>query len=775
MNNNYTNMKRVLFMISLIVFILNSVEAQNSLFGTVTDSEGNSIAYANLVIYRGSEFVSGTTSGIDGNFKLPVSDKLIDGTCFLVASFVGMINDTVRISNLKLTDGLSIILQPDANLLDEISIMAHKNPITIKGNMLVANVEHSVLSGMGSLDNLMNKIPFVTSENCEISIFGRGSAVVYLNNRKVCDVNILKQLKPQQIKKVEVVTNPDSKYGSDVNSVVKIYTIDNPEGLGSFLYMNVGLLPKLQENFFASVIYVKAKWEVSANINIGNGFLKEDGNDTDVIRNSNSYKYEKYHNDYDYKMLSGQVGLNYSISDKSNLGFKLWSYNFNYTNDYSMNMQHFVNDVVDFDEYTSSPINTKPSQVYSELYYTLMFGNTTAEFSNIYMNGDNKVENAYSESLVNVDTRSVSDYCINSSLLDFGTIFTEHFSISYGAEFTYTDNLQTFSYSENNISTDMYSNETTLNQVLNGEYLDCHFSASKFVFDLGGRFEFASFTYKDSKNQNGENVVRHYSDFLPNINIGYRPIDKFNFSIGYRESSQRPGYQDLNSNFKFMNRYRYSQGNPALTPFYKRSINAMAALYDFRIISSFDINRDKIFTEYLCEDDFVVLERKSNMPDFNELSIGTQWSKDFKIYSPSVEIDYSKQYLEGVYLDDICDYKKPAWCFRLDNSFKLPYQIMLNLSMDYSSRSHSIFEYRHETWGTNIILSKSFRSGLQLTFSAQNLFVPDKQVSCLRYKDLYHEEIVHRQKRITLDFSYNINSKNEKFSNRNTSKEFNRI
>ncbi|MBR6278354.1 MAG: carboxypeptidase-like regulatory domain-containing protein, partial [Bacteroidales bacterium] len=204
-------MKHIFLILNLL--LLTKGLAAQRLTGEISDPDGNPVPYANVALYQNlsGKLITGTISDTTGKFSINVPKNQELNDLMIVASFIGMINDTLRYKDFEGKSFLNIQLKPDDNLLDEISVTAFKSPIKISGGSILASVEHSVLSKMGSLDQMMNRIPFVSSKDGNMTVFGRGDAVVYLNGRKVLDKNILKQLSPNQIKNVEVITDPDSK------------------------------------------------------------------------------------------------------------------------------------------------------------------------------------------------------------------------------------------------------------------------------------------------------------------------------------------------------------------------------------------------------------------------------------------------------------------------------------------------------------------------------------------------------------------------------------
>ena len=125
----------------------------------------------------------------------------------------------------------SITHQPDSSLvqdkastsLKEVQISGSKQVFyNNKGNIKV-NVENTILAQIPSVVELLSKLPAVQLSNDRenISIVGRGEPLIYLDNQRIT-VNDLSNLSTQDIKSIEIINNPSSKYEAEGRSVIVI-------------------------------------------------------------------------------------------------------------------------------------------------------------------------------------------------------------------------------------------------------------------------------------------------------------------------------------------------------------------------------------------------------------------------------------------------------------------------------------------------------------------------------------------------------------------------
>ena len=198
-----------------------------TLRGKVLDDKNTPLTYANVVLQTAdSIYVAGTTTDMEGRFELALHEK----AKLINISFVGYSTITKEISEYDL--GI-IQLSPDTQLLGEVTVKGHLPKTQVKGDAMVTTVNGTVLEKAGTAENLLDKIPNVTAQDGAVTVFGRGTPEIYINGRKVRDQQELDQLSSDNIKSVEVVSNPGARYDASVNAVIRIITKKRAgEGIG---------------------------------------------------------------------------------------------------------------------------------------------------------------------------------------------------------------------------------------------------------------------------------------------------------------------------------------------------------------------------------------------------------------------------------------------------------------------------------------------------------------------------------------------------------------
>lgn len=110
-----------------------------------------------------------------------------------------------------------------AEKLDEIVIEKEKKAFTNKNGNIKVDVANSIYSSVPNTLDLLSKLPKiqVSPDKQGISIVGKGSPLLYIDNQKV-DIKDLNSLAVDDIKTIEIITNPSSKYEAEGRAVILI-------------------------------------------------------------------------------------------------------------------------------------------------------------------------------------------------------------------------------------------------------------------------------------------------------------------------------------------------------------------------------------------------------------------------------------------------------------------------------------------------------------------------------------------------------------------------
>ena len=210
--------EKVIFTTALCLSTMTQMMAQN-ITGKVMNTKGEPLAFANVVLLNrtDSAFVKGAVSGDDGNF---VIDTSCNGGIIKVTS-VGYKTICKDCEG----ENVGIIkMEEDSETLGEVVVKSSLPKTILKNGGMTTTVVGSVLEKAGTMEHLLDRIPNVSAQNGSIEVFGRGEPVIYINGRQMRDRSELDRLHSDNIKSVEVITNPGARYASSTKAVIRIIT-----------------------------------------------------------------------------------------------------------------------------------------------------------------------------------------------------------------------------------------------------------------------------------------------------------------------------------------------------------------------------------------------------------------------------------------------------------------------------------------------------------------------------------------------------------------------
>lgn len=182
--------------------------------GTVIDENKQPFAFANVVLLtpNDSTFVAGTTTDDDGTFSIDCSCK----QALVKISYIGYETQFVNSNG---GDIGTIQLQPEATMLGEVVVKGTRPTFKITTEGIKTDVDGTLLSKVGTANDVLQNLPGVQKKSDGIEVFGKGTPLIYINGREMRNKSELDQLKSDDIASVELITNPGAKYKADVESV----------------------------------------------------------------------------------------------------------------------------------------------------------------------------------------------------------------------------------------------------------------------------------------------------------------------------------------------------------------------------------------------------------------------------------------------------------------------------------------------------------------------------------------------------------------------------
>lgn len=226
---------RLILLLLLTGFgISASAQSTGSIIGKVLDHQNEPVEFVNIYLTSVKDttaIITGTVTDENGGFNLT---KIPFGEYAIHTQFLGFVGNSQQISineQNSMQTLPSIILQPDAKLLDAVEISAIRKMIQKTEEGIVVKASENITQIGGSAADLMKNMPGV-QVGAEGGITLRGKSPLILINGRVSGiggvdrVTNLEQIPASSIERVEIITNPSAKYDSDaeggiINIVLK--------------------------------------------------------------------------------------------------------------------------------------------------------------------------------------------------------------------------------------------------------------------------------------------------------------------------------------------------------------------------------------------------------------------------------------------------------------------------------------------------------------------------------------------------------------------------
>lgn len=716
-------MKTLVICIFSLFTVLSSIGATDIKWiqGRVIDSGNQGISFANVILLDSdSIFISGCITDENGIFKIQESRQAI----FFKISAIGYktlvvpLNTTDEIDEFKLFQ--------DNILLNEVSVIAQRPAQHLRKGGIVTNVEKSVLSQLGNAMDVIEQLPGVMREEDKITVFGKGTPIIYVNGRKLTDNNELYRMSSKEIANVEVISNPGAKYGAEVKSVLLVRTIKK---------QGDGLSGSIQ-----AVVRAAHSWSNSDNLSLN--FRK---NNLDIFGafafdHSRRYQQQKNvtminteHNLYDLNSdiiilpvsttYNANLGLNWQINPKNVLGakyeFRGTPYNHsNWTTNETIELNGTLDDKIDY--YTHWRRKNLPTNILN-LYYIGEYGDWTLTVNNDYYSSRNKSEQEIDEISLSEGESTISSLNhINSSMFASKSVLEYNFgknTLEAGYEYTYTNRTDRY----DNYNDFLPDADDNIKEHNIAGFISTTFPIGIYELSGGLRYEHTISDYYENGLLISEQS-RKYDRLFPNIDFTF-PIKKAKFTLSYTAKTKRPLYSQLSSNIQYDDRFTYETGNPLLKPEINHDIS-LAGIYKWVFFSaSYQYVKDAIvgIVGAYKDGEPINLMTYKNYDHVSRYSAMLSLSPKISIWSPRLRFNIMGQELKIPYLDAEQKMNNPLLFINFYNSISVGKGFTVTGDILYHTSGDMDVVTMKPSWQINLGLTKSLGKWL-LQLNATDIF-----------------------------------------------------
>ncbi|MBO4316626.1 MAG: TonB-dependent receptor family protein [Prevotella sp.] len=708
------------------IFVECTHKTDRHLTGTIIDEQGLPIAYANIALLNptDSTLISGGVSNESGYFAIPYEQERV----LIRISYVGY--KTVYQLCDKEEHG-TIRMQPDNYTLNGVVVQGERPKVVLQGNSLMMNVEGTVMERLGTAEDVLTRVPMIAKHGESYEILGKGTPLIYLNNRKLTDLNELKNVQSDNIRNVEVIQNPGARYDASVNAVIIIHTKRAAgEGLGVELTSWSRKGHGYVNNERINLTYRTGGLELFANLfGAYNKNWNKDGFEqkvyADTLWTVTNHEQAVARNPF----FEGRMGFNYQINDNNSFG-GFYQNTYDYVKTHRENDDDLQADGVPYDHLQNSSVrrdkNVPKHQV--NLYYTGKVGQLSIDFNADYTSRKQISRNQQQELSTEYEDRDVNTENQTRSKMFAEKLFVTHplwkGQIEIGEEYTHTRWKSRFDNQEGYIANS--NNEQHESNM--APFMELRQHLGRFQLSAGLRYEHVESEYFVSGVRR-DDQSRTYDDLFPSF-AASTSVKDFRLSLSYSKRTTRPSYWQLSSDVIYENRLNMQTGNPYLKPIKYHNLNVTVMWKWLYLATNFTHCVDPILysAESLEEDSKVNLVSHKNYDhaDWFTITLGAQ--KDVKLgkatWTPQYNVMFMKPWFNSTFLDEEKHFNHPMLALQLGNIVTFPHDWLLQA--DFNMHTHG---YQQNAWFdcTQAVLTLSiskdfFKRKLNVKLTGNDLF-----------------------------------------------------
>ena len=680
--------------------------------GKIVDEKGEPLAFANVVLLnrQDSAFVKGVVSGEDGHFA-------IDSACNNGIIKVTSVGYKTAWKDCTGENASVIKMVADSKVLGEVVVKSSLPKTILKNGGMTTTVAGSVLEKAGTMEHLLDRIPNVSAQNGNIKVFGRGEPIIYINGRQMRDRSELDRLSSDNIKSVEVISNPGARYAASTKAVIRITTkkmlgdgfgfdattegsYDEKKNMGGYGRLNI--------------YYRKQGLELGA---YAYGSKQSSPDEKDLQQMT---YLDKTWNQQDRTRWKNKTE---TFSSRLNA-----SYQFDINNSLGASISFLRNPKLQTDGKTEGSVLRDKVLTETTTYIRSEFGQNSNWSSNVYYvgkvgklgidfntdwfwskgNNKNNIDEHYQE--VNSE---IQNQLVNSTTSKYNRLIASKMVLSYpllsgdlsvGGEYSFTNRNTNYAIIPNTLADNVIDR---IKEGMASAFVTYNRDFGKLNMEAGLRYENVDFKYYDDGKYMAEQS-KNYSNWFPSLSLSM-PIGNVQMQLSYAANINRPNYWVLRSGVQYSNHYTYETGNPFLVSEISRNISYDLAYKWLTFNLTYEHVSDPIYqtVEMYKDNTTIELMRMINGKSYNNVTSTLNLQPTFGIWHPMLSAMVEKQWFE-LETRDGCYLNKPVAMFRFNNTFDTKWA-MFSVMMTYITKGYEENHYIYKPmFNTDLSIYKGF-------------------------------------------------------------------
>ncbi|WP_226064358.1 TonB-dependent receptor [Kaistella polysaccharea] len=734
-----------------LVFVLGAAslafaQQKVDVSGKIVDQQNNAVPYASVTFSNKANklFSDAVLSDEKGEYKLALTpgnyDIIIEAIDFKKSTVNKQIATAGNLGNLTVQPEASITNTKTSDIQGVVITATAAKPYRVELDKKVYDPSTDIISKGGNLQDVLANVPSVSVETDGTVSMRGNSNVKFLINGKPSSLlgidsgaNALQSIPADQIERIEVITNPSSKFEASGTAGILNIILKKSKGMGfnGSVTGSLGYLPSTNLN--TNLSWKKGSWTWF--LNGGGGYREGEGKSDSETRffdtttgATTRYFEQNSRNNSDSKFYNATAGFAVDLTEKTS--FNLSGMIRNFSNE--------SNNKVD-------NINYDASRVLNNYTQTSALGTS----SNLSLQGDIGLDHKFNDAGHNIalslslqksdnesteDSREFEDSyfrygtlgnnnTVNKSVIgkvDYELPIGEKSKIEAGYRIDNNVNDYDFLNRENDFNlnygvVDEYSGNTVYDETINAAYAQFKSKIDKLGYQLGVRAENSQINIEyQSLSGNTSSKKKEYTGFFPSVFLSYDLGSSNNqLLLNYSRRINRPrSWFLIPYPTSLANRQNLFRGNEDLNPSYIDSFELGYAIQK----KKFTINPTLYYRQTTDDVKFVLLSQAigSDVLVTSPYNVGNETSYGLDLNLTADLFPWYKIMASA----DVFGYKS-------EGSYFDPTRMVKPLSFD------------GEGFSTRLRLTNSFKIDKTLNMQLQGFYRGGQKTASSESKDMY--------------------------------------
>jgi hypothetical protein len=612
--------------------------------------------------------------------------------------------------------------------LEEIAIKGKEKIFKNKSGITKIDVANSVFKSATNVVDLLSKLPNVQiSPNKEsITIIGKGSPLLYIDNQRA-SLNDLNILSVDDIKSIEIIKNPDSKYEAEGKVVIRIIRkLSKADRFKIDLSETVSFKKRFSNYLGIGTSFKKNRLELKINFNYNSLNIWERHDMSYQIPEaaiSSNYDVEAYTqrpqfifggglfykiNEDDYFSFNANARLQndtFGINTKT-LNIQDQTQTKNITASDNDDTRNFINSFVNY----SKKIKLIDTQFFTGIQYS----NFSKNMNTIVEDNEND-----SQFTVTQNRKQKFDVSVFSGRTDLEKVFKNEMKLEVGGVFLNAEArtyLNVIDYTNSAQNSSNYS----FKEMNASGYSQLSGKVKKIEYSAGLRIENTAIK---GKHDDGILAVnKNYTHFFPKLQVSV-PIDSTkSLTLNYVKSISRPNYSSTNQGATYINPYFIYSSNINLNPAVNNEIGVNFQWKDKSVSMIYYKNSNPVYGNFSYDSQNNILTfNEKNFKQASGINLDFTLPFTYKIWTMNNNLSFVLNTIKDE--QAVQNETKPYIYYYSNNMFTLPNKYTISLTAwGMTNQSEGVFRINQPRFMMDLTISKTFFDNWECILSFNDVF-----------------------------------------------------